>query len=424
MAILRSVVILAFLAFVHLGYATGEQLKIVERGGWIRVGLQSGVESTQVTIPSGYRILADGAANHVSRAPGAISISAGQGGVIASVDGKQVASGQAVTVEPDGALRGSHFEIPKGRYRGRLVARASGRTMRLINEVQVDDWLKGVLPAEIGSAHPEALKAQAVAARSEVLRKLERPPHAADGFDFCTGVHCQVYKGMAVEEAESNAACEATLGIAMTVGGKPLDAVYHNVCGGMTAGAEDVWDSDPVPGLRPVVDAAGRSTEMDLSSEAASARFIADASAGILCNPVNPGVAADAKKYFRWNKVVGASALEKAGGVGPVRDVRVVERRRSGRVRKLEIVGDRGRRVIEKELPIRNALDLWSGFFVVDVVRNGVYVEQARFAGAGNGHGVGMCQMGARAMAVRGYTCDQILGHYYRDAQVQRLYRR
>ena len=111
-------------------------------------------------------------------------------------------------------------------------------------------------------------------------------------------------------------------------------------------------------------------------------------------------------------------------GYSRIRDVAVVERRPSGRVWVLRITGDGGAKDLKKELPIRRALDLWSGLFYVDVTRSPEgAVESATFTGGGNGHGVGLCQMGARTMAARGLGFDRILSHYYPDAKVVRVYR-
>ena len=129
-------------------------------------------------------------------------------------------------------------------------------------------------------------------------------------------------------------------------------------------------------------------------------------------------------KYFRWKKTVSGEQLAKVAGFSRVRDVVVAERRPSGKVWVLRITGDGGVKDLKKELPIRRALDLWSGLFYVDVTRNSDgTVESATFTGGGNGHGVGLCQMGARTMAARGMGFDRILNHYYPDARVVRVYR-
>jgi peptidoglycan hydrolase-like amidase len=306
-------------------------------------------------------------------------------------------------------------------YRGRIQVDSRGN---LINEVIVDDWLKGLLDAEIGSDSPyEALKAQAVAARSEAISGLLSPPHKSSGYDFCTSVHCQAYKGASTETDETRRACDDTFGEVLISAGDVIDAVYHNVCGGVTANAEDVWNSDPEPGCRGKFDTP-RSGFPSLQNEAAFAAFIDAPGTDAFCYPGNPGYASYAKKYFRWQKTFSGDELGRICGVGAVRDIRVSERKQSGRVRKLEIVGANGRsKTIEKEFPIRDLLDLWSGLFYLKVQKSGAGVSQVTFVGAGNGHGVGLCQHGAREIARRGGTYSQILGHYYSDVTLKKLYR-
>lgn len=404
------------------------QQAIVARGGWVRIGLQRGARSTQVRVDGPVQVLAAGGKAVDAGQGGTFQVKGGGNSVTVSLNGKPIASGSSVVIAPGRGAAGEPgtFTISSGRYRGRLLLNGRGGGFDLVNQIMIDDWLKGVLPAEIGGeAPPEALKAQAVAARSEAVRKLIKPPHDNEGYDFCIGVHCQAYKGTKGETAASNAACDGTFGVVLTAAGEVLDGVYHNVCGGVTALPDDVWNSKPLPGFVAVYDAPGRPGTPDLSTDAAMARFLTSPPAGTFCDPAGKaGYPKYAQKYYRWQKSVTASRLQSAGGVGRVKDVRVVERRPSGRVRKLAIVGDRGTKIIEKELPIRNALDLWSGLFIVQTQKDSSgYVTSAVFTGAGNGHGVGLCQHGARVMASEGVSWDRILGHYYSGARLARIYR-
>ena len=350
--------------------------------------------------------------------------------VSVSSGGQVVASDRTVTLEPVPAsgATGGCFSIPLGRYRGRLVLVARGGGIDVVNEVMVDDWLKGVVGAEIGDEAPiEALKAQAVCARSEAIHKLTHPPHAGEGFDFCTGVHCQAYKGMREESPATCVACEQTLGVVLTAGADRdvMDGVYSNVCGGVTALPEDVWSGGPQAGFIARFDSPTDRRAPDLSGDAAMAAFLREPAQDTLCDPAGkPEYASYARKYYRWTKSLNAGQLAARAGVGRVRDIRVVERRPSGRVWRLAVEGDRGTKTFEKELPIRNAFDLWSGVFLLTVQRTADgAVAEATFSGAGNGHGVGLCQHGARSAAARGATYDRILGHYYPGARLERIYR-
>jgi peptidoglycan hydrolase-like amidase len=354
-----------------------------------------------------------------------IQFAAGSGGVILINGGRVVANAPRIAVEPitrEAAGQGA-FQFAGTRYRGEVHLNARGGSVDVVNDLFIDDWLKGLIGAEIGNDAPmEALKAQAVSARSEACYKLLRPPHTAAGYDFCNGVHCQAYKGMSRENEWTVEACEATAGLILGASGDLVDAVYSNVCGGMTAMPEDVWDTRPNrPGFGVVRDGPG-SQALDLSTDLAVARFLSRPG-DLFCDSNHPGYPKYAQKYFRWKVTRNVGELQRAFGVGTIRDIAVTERRPSGRVRGLTVQGTQGQRTVEKELPIRRALDLWSGFFVVEPIRSGGLITGAVFSGGGNGHGVGLCQQGARIMAAQGMSFVQILTHYFPTAGVERLYR-
>lgn len=391
---------------------------LLERHGWIKVGLEDAISQAEITLPAGGIIyLGSNAASKCNA--GTIQLVSSKGNVTLEFPGET-----APTMASDVLIvpAGESFQFEGRSYRGRARV-IGGRQLTVINDVMIDDWLKGVLPAEIGSDSPlEALKAQAVAARSEAIFRLSHPPHDDEGYDFCTGVHCQAYKGIGEETPEIRRACDATLGYVLIADGGIVNAVYHNVCGGVTAGAEDVWDSDPIPGLSPVFDTPQEGTP-NLATEAAAAQFIQSDGADCFCYPGNPEYAEYAKKYFRWSKNLSASEAGSMAGVGTLTDIRVTERRPSGRVRKLLVTGTGGSKTIEKELPIRHVFDLWSGLFILKTTNSGGHLSSVTFVGAGNGHGVGLCQHGAREIARRGGTFDQILAHYYSGAKLKKIYR-
>jgi SpoIID/LytB domain protein len=390
---------------------------LLARHGWILLPLDTSTRSATITVPAGARLALDD--KSVECVAGSIQASATGGGILINIPGQGgITVSEAVIAPTSGP-----FQFNGRSYRGRARLSASGGAIRVLNEIMIDDWLKGVLPAEIGSDSPiEALKAQAVAARSEAIFRLAHPPHKSDGYDFCTGVHCQAYKGISEETPEIRRACDETLGFVLVAEGDVVNAVYHNVCGGVTAAAEDVWDGGPVAGLTPVFDTVEGGSP-NLQSEAAADAFIESGCPKCFCNPNSPGYANYAKKYFRWSKTLDAEAAGRAAGVGTLTGIEVTERRPSGRVRKLHVTGTAGNKTIEKELPIRNMFDLWSGLFVLKVDGVGGQIRSVTFVGAGNGHGVGLCQHGAREIARRGGRFDQILGHYYPTATLRKVYR-
>lgn len=392
---------------------------LLTRHGWIRIGLTESTGKAQISIPSGARISADG--KTFECVGGTVALTGTRAAIQVNVPGQGTLSATDIIIAPNNAMA---FGFNDRQYRGRARITARGRTMRVVNEVMIDDWLKGVLPAEIGSDAPlEALKAQAVAGRSEAIFRLARPPHEKDGYDFCTGVHCQAYKGISQETPQIREACDATLGYVLVANEDVVNAVYHNVCGGATAAAEDVWDGGPVAGISASFDTS-QGGRPNLQTRAAAAAFIESDGRNCFCYPGNPDYAQYAKKYFRWKKTLSVQEAGRAAGVGTLTDIAVVERRPSGRVRKLRVTGTAGSKIMEKELPIRRAFDLWSGLFILQSNRGSDgRLQGITFVGAGNGHGVGLCQHGAREIARRGGTFDQILGHYYPEAGLRKVYR-
>jgi SpoIID/LytB domain protein len=397
------------------------QQALVSRAGHVRVLIGGSQQRGTITA------IAPLTVNGVGQiSPGeTLEFRAGSGGVSVSNGGRTIATGTRVAIEPVSLQSASNgaFTYLGTKYRGEVHLLVRGGSVDVINDVFIDDWLKGLIGAEIGDDAPmEALKAQAVAARSEACYKLLRPPHAQAGYDFCSGVHCQAYKGMSRENERTVAACDATAGLILAASGDIVDAVYSNVCGGMSAMPEDVWDSPPGrPGYAVVRDGLN-SRALNLSNDAAAARFIRNPGE-LFCDSAQPGYPKYAQKYYRWQVTRDIGQLQRAFGVGTIRDIAVTERRPSGRVRQLTAQGATGTRTLTKELPIRRALDLWSGFFVVEPIRSGGVITGAVFTGAGNGHGVGMCQQGARIMAARGMGFVEILRHYFPGASIERLYR-
>lgn len=307
-------------------------------------------------------------------------------------------------------------------YWGTLRFLAVREGVQVVNEIFLEDYLACVLEAEIGEAPLEALKAQAVVARSEVVHKLATGRHTKEGFDLCAGEHCMAYKGAEGVTPAMRKACYETRGIVLTAGGKILDAVFHNMCGGITACAEDVWDSPHIAGLDSVWDGLRAHAAPMFRSEEEVSDFLASPPQGIFCCPEENTLPSYARKYFRWTRRLDNAELIRRCGA-PLRDIRILERRPSGRVRKLALVTAAGTRVIEKELPIRRLFDLPSGFFILRVERDGAVIRSVEFRGAGSGHGVGLCQMGAWSMASKGFGFQAILEHYYPNARLSQIYR-
>ncbi|HYR53060.1 MAG TPA: SpoIID/LytB domain-containing protein [Candidatus Dormibacteraeota bacterium] len=300
-------------------------------------------------------------------------------------------------------------------YRGTFRIHASGpEGLTLVNEVGFEDYLRSVLPNEIG-APPEtdfaAVQAQAVAARSYTIAYLGR--RADLGFDLYASVEDQVYAGKTRENPQSDRAVQSTRGEVLTSDGAPIRALYSSACGGRTANVEDVWPWDWTAYLRSVRDDAGpgSSAYCTLSS---NFRWREDW---------------DADAFLAALRQYGPAENPAAARLtGDLLDVRVDKRSRCGRVSDLavsttggEVIfhGDRTRWVLRRP---GTAAILRSSFFKIGVIRD----EDGRAtkvvaSGGGNGHGIGMCQWGAMGMARAGMDYREILHHYYKSTRLERI---
>jgi stage II sporulation protein D len=307
-------------------------------------------------------------------------------------------------------------------YRGALQLSADrlGK-IAATNLIGLEDLLKGLVPSEIfARAHLEALKAQAVTARGEVLAKIGLK-HLADPYLLCTEQHCAVYRGVSGEAPTTNAAVDATRGEALfDEGGRLVDSVYSAVCGGHTENNEVVWGGVPNPSLR------GRPDTLPGFKPKGSPDALTDFLAGDAPHACRLSSFAQLAKY-RWEKRFAAKELdEKAASLklGAIFTLTVVERGVSGRARLLNISGEHGATQIRGELNIRRQFGMLnSAMFEVRLEKD----PKGRpltwiFTGGGWGHGVGMCQTGAIGRAEAGQSYREILAHYYNGATVAPIY--
>lgn len=326
-------------------------------------------------------------------------------------------------------------EIEKSYGKGRETRKYTGTLIfapdndgKLVGMVSLgaEKLLKGVVPAEMfASAHPEALKAQSVAARNEIFSSIG-VRNLAEPYMLRGDVMDQVYGGVGAEDARTSKAVDATRGTVMFYGQKIIEAVYSSNAGGYTEHNENVWDMEPRPWLRGRADAIGKvpTAYADGVQESELAEFLRDG-----YDSPSKSAPVSSTKNFRWQKTVGVADVtkwlkENGKDVGRIKDVRIVSRGVSGRVKQLEIVGDKGKTSVERELNARRLFGgLKSGLFVMRIQRDGAgYITGFEFDGAGFGHGVGMCQTGAMGLAATGTTFAEILKHYYAGIAVERLY--
>ena len=303
------------------------------------------------------------------------------------------------------------------RYAGRIyVTLDNAGTLAVANAVPEDRLLAGLVPAEMSAGSPpEALKAQAVAARNELLAKIGTR-HLTDPYRLCSSVHCQVYAGAGHEDARATAAVEATRGeLLLREGGGLVDAVYSASCGGHTEDNDKVWGGAPDASLRGVADSDAGGKDVDGENLDAFLDHPPDA----WC-----ARAREAGSAFRWRKQLDLAQIEQRAGLGRLRDLEVTARGVSGRAGRLRLTGDGGTREISGELEIRRLLgNLKSAMIRLELERDASgHLTSLSVTGGGHGHGIGMCQLGAVGMAQAGKSYREILLHYYSAARLDKLY--
>ena len=304
-----------------------------------------------------------------------------------------------------------------------------------INELPVEKYLASVISSEMkATAGLELLKAHAVISRSwllaqmrrreevqehkndffsfikkddELIRWYDREDHTI--FDVCADDHCQRYQGITKQTSKNvEQALKATRGQILCYGDDICDARFSKCCGGVTEEFQYCWEDTPKPYLISVEDPFCNTNDKAVLSQVLNDYDL------------------ETNDFYRWTveySVDEISALirEKLkDDFGTITDLIPLERGKSGRIWKLKIVGTKKTFTIGKELEIRRALSeshLYSSAFDVEKTEKGF-----RLNGKGWGHGVGLCQIGAAVMGQQGYKYDQILLHYYRNAEIKRIY--
>jgi stage II sporulation protein D len=359
-------------------------------------------------------------------------------------------------------------------FKGSLRLMATREGLTLINELPLESYLVSVISSEMSAAcPPELLRAHSVVSRSwllaqlsktagetglrearatqgdsgaieppsnEIIRWYDRENHA--DFDVCADDHCQRYQG--ISKAFSHMAFDTvrdTRGKVLASHGEVCDTRYSKSCGGMTEVYRAAWENRDVPYLASVYDGPGGTPDyrMPLTDESNAEAWITS-SPGAYCNNVPadllgrilPGFDQETQDFYRWEISYSQDELREilharlGIDVGRILALEPVERGESGRMIRLRITGDLRSLVIGKELEIRRALSrshLYSSAFVVralDMAEG--YPERFRLVGAGWGHGVGLCQIGAAVMAEKGHTHAEILAHYFRGTTLHALY--
>ncbi|GMV99114.1 MAG: hypothetical protein AMXMBFR84_02530 [Candidatus Hydrogenedentota bacterium] len=312
----------------------------------------------------------------------------------------------ALSSHPDGKSRA---------YRGEMeLAVGKDGTLEVYEHIDMESYLAGVLPAEMPALWPEeALKAQAIAARSDVLKHMAEK-RILEGFHFLATVADRAYSGSGGRHPRTDAAVSATCGEVATDGLRILPGVFSSNCGGWTEANETAWTGPPDAALRSVNDAPGSEGPSPMNVNIA--RWLE--------HDGNAYCAADATGY-RWIKrLTQAEAtrlVNQKYAVGTVQRIDLGERGTGGRLLSLKVSGTKGAVTIQRELPIRQAFGgLPSAMFIINGGQSASGTAFT-FEGGGRGHGVGLCQHGARGMAEAGLDCRAIIRHYYVGASVVKL---
>ncbi len=377
-----------------------------------------------------------------------------------------------VTTEIGRGFHWAEYEEQEFPAELRLIAASEGTGVTAINRVPTEVYLTSVICSEMSSSSPRSLlEAHAVVSRSwllarqEAKRKLlpDQAKAVIDGatvgqvdantiirwydsikhadFDVCAEDHCQRYHGsLRIANDEAAEAIQATRGLVLTHGGRVCETVYSKCCGGRTEDARVAWGDAHVPYLMPVDDQPEEATQLppSFADEQLFRSFLSDPPPS-WCNCddervlqlVLPPRDQRTRHFYRWTERLtpdraGELVREKLGrDLGAILAIEPLQRGASGRLQSVRLSGEKGTLVVGKELEIRRALSpshLYSSAFVVDVEGDPASPEALVLHGAGWGHGVGLCQVGAAVMAYRGQRYEQILQHYYPGTALQQAY--
>jgi SpoIID/LytB domain protein len=350
-------------------------------------------------------------------------VAPGQGAVLVrGADGSAIASFDApLSIAADGPVELAEVQSSywggKPRplaFAGRIEVRigAQGK-LDAIEQLPIEEYLRGVLPAEMSPSWPaDALKAQAVAARSDVAGGLGGR-YALEGFDFFATERSRAYLGATGRAPETDEALRTTAGEILRQDGRVAPAVFSSNCGGWTENNEIVWSGPPDAVLRGVADLP-RGSSRKLSP--------ARVDKWLHARP-NAWCAVDST-YFRWQRSFTEPELRaiinKVAAVGRIEEIILGERGVSGRLESVGVRGSRKTETFTRELAIRRAFGgLPSALFTVTTSTAGGHTRFT-FVGGGRGHGVGLCQQGARGMALSGLLYPEILRHYYSGVSLTR----
>jgi stage II sporulation protein D len=268
-------------------------------------------------------------------------------------------------------------------YRGYLLIVKSGSKVNVINVLYIEDYVKGVLPKEVGADwHIEALKAQAVISRTYAIANLKH--HCQQGFDLCSTTHCQVYGGAGAETKNTSLAVSQTRGEVLAFKGNLAQTVFHSTCGGHTQDPKYIWNwKETPPYLK-----------------------------GVKCNSCSKS------PHAKWEQSLDENFIRnKLKIAGEIKRIKVNGKTSSGAAKELKIIHSDGECILNA-YKFRTSVDAWK---IKSHSFNSIKIKDGKiiFCGKGWGHGAGLCQCGAKGMAEKGKKYPKILSFYYPKTKIE-----
>ena len=369
MALLRAGAALAALVLLHVGPTSAET---------IRVALEQQAESVAFASAQGF-IISHHRNDTFSRSR-SVRIDVGSGGGLV-VDGRRVRADQVELRGRNGEIVLNGMTLP-----GRLIVKVVNQRLLVINELDLEEYIKGVVPAEMNSSwHLEALKVQAIAARTYAIYQIRQGTNK--DFDIFASTKDQVYRGRSANNFAVVRAVEETRDLIVTYEGLPIFAAYHSTAAGPTEDAAYVWSMD-LPYLK------GVECPFDMESP-----------------------------RYQWRTDVSLPLLEQRlreeeYPVGIIASIDPVSYSPSGRVAHVRILHSGGELFLRGEDLRRVVGYTMLASTMFDLELTGLRIQ---FTGRGAGHGVGLCQWGAKVLAERGYNAGTILRYYYPGTEIRAL---
>ncbi|MCC7429736.1 SpoIID/LytB domain-containing protein [bacterium] len=366
--------------------------KVENKELFIKVGLLENVKSVKLSSQENLEIYAEGIKIQSPRKDFSIIYSGGKFSF-----NEKIISDKTLII----TTSNSPILVNSKSYGGKIILKpVDENVFNVIEKVELERYLKGVVPSEIPSTDKknfEAIKAQAVAARTYALKNIGK--HKNLGIDVWASVKDQVYNGLSGEAELSNKAVEETEGLVISYEGKVQDIFFFSTCGGKTENNSELWSGEQKPHLTTISDAKDD---------------------GDFCK-ISP--------HHRWQKEFSRTELQQIleanleTSKGELYNIKILNRTQSGRIKTLQLIFRDGT-VELKQSEIRNAFKvnekiLPSTLFRADLFFDANnWIEKIVLVGAGNGHGVGLCQFGAIGMAKKGFKFEEILLHYFKGTKI------